>query len=178
VLAREVAFLDFGLMLRIRDKWIYGPLDPTQLPRYLCGGQGGSEGLFGGGSQSSDTVTVTVSVGPCTVVVTTGPGTVVVVAGPGTVVVVVGPGTVVVTVGPGTDTVSVSSDTVVVTAGPGTVVVVVGPGKVRKVVVVRAGAVSPGALVRVIVSPVTVVVSRTIRASPGTVRSRVVHSTS
>lgn len=144
----------------------------------MCGGHGGFEGLFGGGSQSSDTVTVTVSVGPATVVVTTGPGTVVVVAGPGTVVVVVGPGTVVVTVGPRTDTVSVSPDAVVVTEGPGTVVVLVGPGTVRRVVVVCAGAVSPGGPARVIVSPVTVVVSVTIRASPGTVRSRVVHSTS
>lgn len=153
-------------------------MDPMRLPGYLWGGQGGFEGLLGGGSQSSETVTVTVSVGPCTVVVTTGPGTVVVVAGPGTVVVVVGPGTVVVTVGPGTDTVSVSSDTVVVTAGPGTVVVVPGPGAVRKVVVVCAGAVSPGAPLRVVVAPVTVVVSLTIRASPGTARSRVAHSTS
>ncbi|MET0939077.1 MAG: hypothetical protein ABWY51_07640 [Gaiellaceae bacterium] len=99
-------------------------------------------------------------------------------AGPGTVVVVVGPGTVVVTAGPGTDTVSVSLDTVAVTAGPGTVVVVVGPGTVRKVVVVCAGAVSPGAPLRLVVSPVTVVVSLTICALPGTVRSRVVHSTS
>jgi hypothetical protein len=69
-------------------------------------------------------------------------------------------------------------ETVVVTAGPGTVVVVVGPGTVVKVVLVGAGAVSPGAPARVTVTPVTVVVSVTIRASPGTVRPRVVHSTS
>jgi len=47
---------------------------------------------FGGGSQGTVTVTVTVSAGPGTVVVTAGADTVVV--GPATVVVVVGPGTV------------------------------------------------------------------------------------
>src|SRR4029077_11380835 len=84
---------------------------------------------------------------------------------------------VVVIVGPGADTVSVVADAGV-TAGPGTGVGVVRPGSVTKIVVVWAGALLPGAPVRVVVSPGGVVVCVTIRVSPASVRSRVLHSPS
>jgi hypothetical protein len=128
---------------------------------------------------------VSVSVGPGTVVVTVGadtvvvgPATVVVVVGPGTVVVTVGPRTVVVTAGSGEATVSASAVVAVVTAGPVTVVVVERPGTVTKIVVRGAGAISPEPPLGVVGCPRTVVVSVTMRSSPGIVRASVVQTRS
>jgi hypothetical protein len=56
--------------------------------------------------------------------------------------------------------------------------VLVGPGTVTTVVEGGAGGVLPGPFVRVTVVPPVVVVSVTIRTSPGTVCSWVVHTTS
>ena len=83
---------------------------------------------------------------------------------------VVGPDTVVVTVAAGIETVSIPRDTVVVTDGPGTVVVA-RLGTVMNVVVGGVVRVPLGARVCVTVTCPSVVVSVTMRVSPGSVRA-------